>query len=280
MSDQLIYKSSGCINDDLLPGGFIAVCVLAFFVGILATAYYCRSMCCEMEMPGGWTMSMMWVQIHGRIWFSAINFLLMWLAMMVAMMMPSALPVFIKSSRQFFCLCYMASGYFFIWLAAGVMVYVLGVGFATVVMRSELFSHSIPLLSSLSLIVAGLIQFTPWKLACLLCCRSPYGCVVLCSQNESGFWLGCKQGAECFLCCIAPMIVQFALGIMNPLVMIAITVVIAAERFLPRPEIVTKLVGIFTIIAGIVALGEFLLGSGMHGSICHAFHSQSSVCLF
>ena len=49
-------------------------------------------MCCEMEMPGGWTMSMMWMRMPGQTWFaSALSFLFMWLAMMVALMLPSAL---------------------------------------------------------------------------------------------------------------------------------------------------------------------------------------------
>ena len=56
----------------------------------------------------------------GQTWFaSAISFLFMWLAMM----MPSALPMFLKTRRQRASLCYMASGYFAIWLAAGVEIY-------------------------------------------------------------------------------------------------------------------------------------------------------------
>jgi len=49
-----------------------------------------------MEMPGGWTMSMMWMRMPGQTWFaSALSFQFMWLAMMVTMMMPSALPMFL-----------------------------------------------------------------------------------------------------------------------------------------------------------------------------------------
>ena len=50
------------------------------------------------------------------------------------------------------------------------------------------------------------------------------------------------------------MMIQLALGIMNPLVMIGVAMVIAAEKLLPRPAIVTRLVGISATIAGIVAL--------------------------
>src|SRR5260370_36777056 len=77
---------------------FIAVCALAFVASVSATVYFCRSMCCEMEMPGGWTMSMMWMRMRGQTWFATVlTFLLMWLGMMVAMMLPCALPAFLKT---------------------------------------------------------------------------------------------------------------------------------------------------------------------------------------
>src|SRR5258706_10342947 len=69
MTDQLQHKNSAGGNEATLRAEFIAVCVLAFVAGVSATVYFCRSMCCEMEMPGGWTMSMMWIRMHGHTWF-------------------------------------------------------------------------------------------------------------------------------------------------------------------------------------------------------------------
>src|SRR5712671_3379909 len=139
MTDQLQHKNSAGGNEATLPAEFIAVCVLAFVAGVAATVYFCHSMCCEMEMPGGWTMSMMWMRMPGQTWFgSAMSFVLMWLAMMVAMMLPSVLPTFLKTKRPWASLCSMASGYFAIWLAAGAGLYALGAAFAAVAMRSEL----------------------------------------------------------------------------------------------------------------------------------------------
>src|SRR5438093_7465067 len=101
MAGQQQHDDSAGGDEVSPPVGFIAVCVLAFAASVAATVYFCRSMCCEMEMPGGWTMSMMWMRMHGQTWAtSATSFLLMWLAMMVAMMMPSALPMFLNHRRS------------------------------------------------------------------------------------------------------------------------------------------------------------------------------------
>lgn len=252
MAHQLQHKNLANPDEATLPAEFITVCIIAFVAGGSATAYFCRSMCCDMKMPGGWTMSMMWMRMSGQTWASsATSFLLMWMAMMVAMMMPSVLPMFLKTRRQWTSHCYMASGYFAIWLVAGIGIYIPGVAFATFAMRSELFSSIVPLILSASLIAAGAIQFTRWKMERLFRCRSPLGCSTSCSQPETSFRLGCKQGAACCVCCAAPMTIQLALGIMNPLVMTAVAIVIAAEKLLPRPEITARLVGIAAIFAGI-----------------------------
>jgi predicted metal-binding membrane protein len=263
MADRLQTRNPTGCDEVTLPAEFIAVCVLAFVAGVTATVYFCHSMCCEMEMPGGWTMSMMWLRMPGQTWFaSALSFLLMWLAMMVAMIMPSALPKFLKTRRPWASLCYMASGYFAIWLAAGVGLYALGVAFAAVAMRSELLSRAVPWLLGASLIAAGAIQFTRWKMTHLLRCRSPFGCACSCPQPETSFRIGCKQGAACCVCCAAPMTLQLALGIMNPLVMIVVAIGIAAEKLLPRPAIVARLVGISAIIAGVASFCAVFLRSG------------------
>ena len=262
MATQLQAKYSDG-DATALPAGFIAACALAFIGGVAATVYFCRSMGGGMDMPGGWTMTMMWMPMPGCGWgASAMMFLLMWLAMMVAMMMPSALPMFLRTKRSWASLGGMASGYFIVWLAAGVVLYPLGVELAMAAMRSEWFSHAVPWLLGATLIAAGAIQFTRWKLTHLLRCRSPLGCASPCPQAETGFRLGCKQGAACCLCCAAPMTVQLVLGIMNPLVMIVIALVIAAEKLLPWPATVARLVGLSAIIAGIASIGVIFLRPG------------------
>lgn len=234
-----------------LPAQFIVVCIFLFVAGILTTVYFCYSMGGEMNMPGGWNMSMMWMQMPGQRWFeSAGIFLLMWLAMMIAMMMPSALPSFLKTRRRWTSQCYMAFGYFTIWLVAGITIYPVGIWLAKMEMRSLSISRIVPLVSGATLIMAGAIQFTNWKRKLLLGCRSQFGCVTACSAQEASFRIGCKQGLTCLACCATPMTILIVLGVMNPLAMMAIAIVIAAEKLLPRPEITTRVVGGVAIIAG------------------------------
>ena len=254
MIRQLQHRNSADITEARLPVKFIAVCVFTFIAGIWATVYFSHSMCCDMAMPGGWTMSMMWMQMPGQTWFTAgINFLLMWLAMMIAMMMPSALPMFLKTRRRWTSLCYVAAGYFAIWLVAGVVIYILGVRLALAAMRSELFSRIVPFLLGAWLIVAGMIQFTNWKMTHLLRCRS-FGCGISFLRHEKSFRVGCKQGVESCACCVPTMTIQLVIGIMNPIMMIVVAFFIAAEKLLPGPEFTVRLIGTAAICAGVITM--------------------------
>lgn len=209
-------------------------------------------------------MSMMWMKMSGQSWAaSGGSFLLMWLAMMLAMMLPSALPKFLhtrqplartENAEAAASPWLMAAGYFAIWLAVGAGIYLLGIGFAATAMRWESVSRMVPALAGGSLLAAGVIQFTRWKMASLHRCRSPLGCTALCREREKSFRLGCKQGAACCVCCAAPMLIQLSLGVMNPLLMVAITLVIAAEKLLPRPDITVRIVGVAALAAGITEL--------------------------
>ncbi len=148
----------------------------------------------------------------------------------------------------------MTIGYFTVWLAVGGGIYLAGVAFAATAMRWESFSHAVPVLSGVALIVAGVFQFTHWKMARLLRCRSPFGCVSSCRGREIGFSLGCKQGAACCVCCAAPTTILTVLGMMNPFVIVGVAIIVAAEKLLPWPEIVARFVGVAAIIVGILMI--------------------------
>ncbi|HWS72596.1 MAG TPA: DUF2182 domain-containing protein, partial [Thermoanaerobaculia bacterium] len=75
---------------------FFGVSVLLFAASAAVTIVWCASMSAmgEMPMPGGWTMSMTWMRMPGQTWpGAAASFLGMWVVMMVAMMLPSLVPM-------------------------------------------------------------------------------------------------------------------------------------------------------------------------------------------
>lgn len=54
------------------------------------------------------------------------------------------------------------------------------------------------------------------------------------------------------------MTVQLVPGMMNPLAMVGVAIVIAAEKLPPRPEIVTRLDGVAAIVLGGVTISQRL----------------------
>src|SRR5687767_15963162 len=75
---------------------FFSVSALLFAASAAVTTVWCGSMSAMggMPMPGGWTMSMAWMRMPGQSWpGAAASFLGMWVVMMVAMMLPSLVPM-------------------------------------------------------------------------------------------------------------------------------------------------------------------------------------------
>ena len=67
-----------------------------FLASAAVTIAWCASMSAMggMGMPGDWTMSMAWMRMPGQTWpGAAASFLGMWIVMMVAMMLPSLVPM-------------------------------------------------------------------------------------------------------------------------------------------------------------------------------------------
>src|SRR6516225_7995813 len=203
--------------------GFLLACAAAFCASTATTIYFCRSMSGGMEMPGGWTMSMMWMRMPGQTWFaSGTMFLLMWLAMMVAMMLPSALPM-LSSYRRWWAgegangisTLIVASGYFAVWQSIGLVMYVMCVSWGYTTMRWSGLSRLVPTLIGATLVVSGLAQFSRWKMTALKRCRDPLACAALLTAGgwNNAWWHGLSQGASCAICCAGPMLALLALGV-------------------------------------------------------------------
>jgi predicted metal-binding membrane protein len=242
----------------------VATAVFAATLGY--TIYASRQMSGGMEMPGGWVMSMMWMPMAGQSNLAAAGmFIAMWTAMMIAMMLPSAMPMILLYRRAIafrgakhpaWQTALMIGGYFLVWAAFGAVTFVFGTLLARLEMSSPALSRAVPLIAGVSLIVCGVYQWTPWKASCLKYCQDP---ISLVAEHLHGGWrgsllLGLHHGATCAACCWSLMVIQIILGMMNLLVMAGIALVIAIEKMVPRGRVTAQLVGVIAAAAGIIFL--------------------------
>ncbi len=236
---------------------------LLFAASLAATIHFCRSMSGTMEMPGGWGMSMIWMPMPGQSgWGAAGMFLAMWLAMMLAMMLPSALPGFLRHGRAL----WVATGYFLVWLAIGVPVFLAGAATSAAAMRWPGVSRMVPPLESLAMVLAGLVQLTSWKRSGLLRCRIPPGGGHDASPSPASsagsraraIACGLRCGASCAACCSGYMLALLALGLMSLPAMGILAVLIALEKLAPRPERIVRLSAGAAFLAGAVMLALWI----------------------
>ncbi len=246
-----------------------ATAALTFAAALVPVIYFAQTMSGAMLMPGGWRMSMAWMPMGG--WGAAtIMFAFMWLAMMVAMMLPSTLPLVLLFRRvQIFrgaahpavLSALLVAGYFLAWSGFGVLAYAGGVLLTQLSMQSGAVSRSVPIIANLGLVLAGVFQLTAWKQACLRHCRDPL--LLLAGHAESGWRgalrLGLHHGAFCVACCWALMLVQLVIGVMNLTVMAAIALVIAMEKLLARGPLLARATGALIAAAGIVGFAGLWL---------------------
>jgi len=106
-----------------------------------------------------------------------------------------------------------------------------------------------------ALALAGVYQFTALKDACLRACRTPADFLV---QHWRGgtrgaLRLGIAHGVYCLGCCWALMVVLVVAGSMGLPWVVAIALVVFAEKLLPRGRAFSRGIG-FALLAGAALL--------------------------
>ena len=145
-----------------------------------------------MPMPGNWTMSMVWMRMPGQTWpGAAASFLGMWVLMMVAMMLPSLVPMLWRYRRVVDTTSHarldaltaiVASGYAIVWTAIGMVLYPAGISLAAIAMQQPAVARAVPLAAGIAVLVAGALQFTASKARHLACCREEPGLTRVCRE--------------------------------------------------------------------------------------------------
>jgi Predicted metal-binding integral membrane protein (DUF2182) len=151
---------------------FFSVSALLFAASVAVTIVWCASMSAmgEMPMPGGWTMSMAWMRMPGQTWpGAAASFLGMWVVMMVAMMLPSLVPMLSRyrqavggtgETRLGRLTALVGVGYFFVWTVFGMAAFPLGVALAAIAMQQPVLARAVPIAVGVVVLIAGALQFT------------------------------------------------------------------------------------------------------------------------
>jgi predicted metal-binding membrane protein len=224
-----------------------------------AWAYLVRA---SFDMYGGmdgaaaWMMEATWDTRYLLLIF------LMWAAMMVAMMLPSALPtilIFHKAVRNDTqvrspsrCIFAFAAGYVLAWSGFSVGATLLQWGLAEAALLSPMMVSASSWLGGAILIAAGLYQWTPLKYACLQHCRSPLAFLMEHWQPgmPKALRLGLHHGLHCVGCCWALMLLLFVGGVMSLLWIGAITAFVLAEKLAPYGAQGGRLSGLLLLLAG------------------------------
>jgi predicted metal-binding membrane protein len=168
-----------------------------------------------------------------------------WLLMIVAMMLPTMLPLLRIFERLTVArpdrkrlLLLVVLGYLSVWSAFGLLAHTSDAGLHELVRRTPWLAWHGWVVGAAILGLAGAYQFSSLKYRCLDKCRSP---LMFVSQQWRGgntrrdsFLLGIRHGVFCVGCCWTLMCLMFAVGTGSIGWMLALGAVMSAEKNLPQ----------------------------------------------
>jgi predicted metal-binding membrane protein len=218
----------------------LIIVLLACWAWIIALA---RDMYGPMTGASAWMMTPHWDFRHLLLLW------VMWAVMMTGMMLPSASPMIllVGGGRGYL----VALGYVFVWTAFSVGATALQWLLMRLLILTPMMEVTGHAASALLLAIAGIYQLTPLKHGCLTTCQSPMA--FLTRRWRSGlsgaFRTGVDHGVYCVGCCWALMVLLFAGGVMNLVVIAALTVFVAFEKLVPLGVWGPRLTGAALLIA-------------------------------
>jgi predicted metal-binding membrane protein len=219
----------------------------------------------DMPMPGGGSMSMMWMPMPGQTWLgTATSFLGMWTPMMAAMMLPSLVPMLWHYRRSLgetsrmrlaWLIALVGFGYFFVWTMLGAVVFPLGAALAAFSVWQPVLARAVPIVGGAVVVIAGVLQLTTWKARRVARCSETPGCDQKLSADTRTAWRhGLHLGVHCAYCCAELMTVLLILGVMDLRAMAAVTTAITAERLAPAGVRVARVIGAVVVATGVLLI--------------------------
>jgi len=248
------------------PKVIAALCIVALaglgwaYLGILAAA-------APVPAGGSWLSSLCRpLAAQSPAGMSAITeftfVFLMWGAMSLAMMLPSAAPMILtyaeiadtamRKGEPVVTPFALALGYAAIWIGFSLVAALAQIALArTGLLASEQAAIGF---SAALFVVAGLYQFSSLKQSCLSACQRPFPFFFANwkSTPRGVFGLGLRQGMHCLGCCWAMMALMLGVGAMNPLWMAGLGLVMTAEKMTATRKL-SHAIGVILIAAGLAA---------------------------
>ncbi len=167
-------------------------------------------------------------------------FLTMWVAMMVAMMFPAAAPMVLMYGRMRrsdpMSVALFTGSYIALWFLFGVAAYLLSAVVESAASRSEWVAANWGRAGGVLLVLGGVYQLTPLKEMCLRQCRTPLSFVMTHWRDgrRGAVRMGLVHGVYCVGCCWLLFLILIPLGLMNVAAMVAVALVVFAEKVLPH----------------------------------------------
>jgi predicted metal-binding membrane protein len=186
---------------------------------------------------------------------------LMWGAMTLAMMLPSAAPMILtyaeiadaaaRKGERIVSPFVLAGGYTVIWFGFAAAATAAQLTLTRLALLDTGMASASGLFSGAIFIAAGVYQFSALKHACLTQCRNPFPFFFTnwATTTRGVFRLGLKQGLFCLGCCWAMMAVMFAVGLMNVVWMAGLGIVMTLEK-LGTGRAFTYAIGAVLIVVG------------------------------
>ncbi len=209
----------------------------------------------------------------------ATSFLAIWVVMMIAMMFPAVAPMVLAlarvqrerhgSRRSSMSSWIFVGAYLLIWTLFGVLAYLGALTASGLARQVPWIMLNAARISGSTFLLAGLYQFAPLKRVCLAKCCTPLDFIrgAWRSGYTGAFRLGLEHGISCLGSNWLLFVLLFPLGIMNIAGMAVLTVLICAEKMVPRGERIAQGVGLILILYGmfviVVPAALLLNGAGM-----------------
>jgi predicted metal-binding membrane protein len=192
--------------------------------------------------------------------------LVIWVAMMVAIMFPTAAPMIVvfgqvhagrrQRGQPFVPTWLFVAAYLLVWGLAGVLAYGAALLAERLAAQSPWLMANGGRLGGILLLGAGLYQLSPLKQVCLAKCRSPLAFVMSSWREgyQGAFRMGIEHGVYCLGCCWLFFVILFPLGMLNIAALAALTLLIFAEKSFPLGQRVRALAALALIAYGLIAL--------------------------